>query len=161
MIRRLFLDVTGAAAVELVLILPLGLLLLFTSLEAGHFIWSEHKVIEAVRNGARFASRQPMSNVCPTQTGTIVTDVKTLTRTGTLSDTTPLVPGWAANSQVSVTYSCGTFLSTGIYTALGSNGATVTVTANNLNYPALFNAFNVFTSSMHLNASASSAVIGI
>ena len=161
MIRHLFLDTRGAAAVELVLILPMALVLLFTSLEAGHFMWSEHKVIEAVRNGARFASRQTMSTVCPSQTGTIVSDVQTLTRTGKLGGTSPVVPGWTANSQVTVTYRCATFLSTGIYSQLGSAGATVTVSATNLNYPVLFSAFNSFTGAAHLNASASTAVIGI
>ena len=102
-----------------------------------------------------------MSTVCPSQTGTVVTDVQTLTRTGKLGGTTPLVSSWTTNAQVTVTYRCATFLNTGIYSALGGNGATVTVTATNLTYPALFNAFNVFTSSAQLNASASTAVIGI
>lgn len=161
MIARFSRDTSGAAAVEMALILPLGLTLLFSSLEGAHFIWSEHKVIQAVRDGARYASRQTMSTVCPSQTGTVVSNVQSLTRTGKLGGSTPVVPGWTTNAQVTVTYRCSTFLNTGIYSQLGGNGATVTVTATNLTYPALFSAFNTLTSSLHLNASASTAVIGI
>lgn len=161
MIGRLRQDASGAAGVEMAMILPLALLLTFVTLEAGHFIWSEHKVVEAVRNGARFASRQPQNSVCPSQSATLITNVATLTRTGSVGGTTPVVRGWSDNGQVVVTYTCGGFVNTGIYTELGANGATVTVRAANLNYSALFGAFNVFTSSLRLNASTSAAVIGI
>ena len=47
--RSALIDQTGAAAVEMVLLVPLLLVLLFGGLEAGHFIWTEHKLIEGVR----------------------------------------------------------------------------------------------------------------
>lgn len=149
----------------MVLILPLLILLLLGGMEAGHFLWSEHKVIEAVRNGARYASRLPVNTVCPS-TGTptaAITDVALITRTGQLASTTanPVVPGWSSNTQVDVEFSCGGFVSTGIYTTYGSAGPTVTVRATGLSYPSLFEFLGIFTSSINLSGSASTAVIGI
>jgi Flp pilus assembly protein TadG len=163
--RRSFLrEQSGAVAVEMALVTPLLLTLMFAGFEAGHFLWSEHKAIEGVRAGVRYASRLPITTVCPTA-GTVdsatVANIKNVARTGKLVTTAPpVVPGWT-NNQVTVTFRCGTFLDTGIYTTLGGQGATVTVASNNLAYPSIFKALGVITSSYNLNAWSSAAVIGI
>jgi len=166
--RRFWQDSKGAAAVEMVLVLPFLIALLFGGFEGGHFLWTEHKVIQAVRDGARYGSRLPIETVCPpggssTEKTNAISDISLLTRTGQLANASapPLVPGWTSNSQVVVTYSCGTFLSTGIYTTYGGPGPTITVRTSNLYYPSLFEALGFITSSVKIGASASTAVIGI
>lgn len=163
MMRRSFLaDRSGTAGVEMALIVPMLLVLMFGLLEAGLYFWSEHKAIEAVRTGVRYASRLPMTSVCPTVPNATVANIANMTRTGKLDTTAaPVVPGWTNNNQVSVTVRCDTYLATGIYTTYGGNGATVTVSTNNLAYPSLFKALGVVTPDYNLNAWSSSAVIGI
>jgi Flp pilus assembly protein TadG len=141
---------------------PMLLALMFGGLEAGLYFWSEHKAIEGVREGVRYASRLPMSSVCPTANSATIANIANVTRTGKLDTTAvPVVPGWTSNSNVAVTFSCSTYVSTGIYTTLGGSGATVTVSTSNLAYPSLFKALGVVTSSYTLNAWSSAAVIGI
>jgi Flp pilus assembly protein TadG len=155
---------SGAVAVEMALVTPMLLVLMFGGFEVGHFLWSEHKAIEGVRAGVRYASRLPITTVCPTAgavPSSTVDNIKNVTRTGKLAaNAAPVVPGWT-NNQVTVTFRCGTYLSTGIYTTLGGQGATVTVASNNLAYPSLFNTLGVIDASYRLNAWSSAAVIGI
>jgi Flp pilus assembly protein TadG len=166
--RRFWPDSKGAVATEMALVLPFLIALLFGGFEVGHFLWMEHKVIQAVRDGARYGSRLPIETVCPdggssAEKTQAIADISLLTRTGQLTNASapPVVPGWDSNSQVVVTYSCGTFLSTGIYTTYGGAGPTITVRSNNLYYPSLFEALGFITSSVQIGASANTAVIGI
>lgn len=163
-LHRFLIDRAGAAGVEMALVTPMLLVLMFGGFEAGHYFWSEHKAIEGVRAGVRYAERLPMSTVCPA-TGSVdamtLSNIRKVARTGKLTDNAvPLVPGWT-DGQVSVTIRCGTYLSTGIYTTLGGQGATVTVASNGLLYPSIFKALGVITSDYKLNAWSSGAVIGI
>lgn len=165
MTARAFLaDRSGAAGVEMALVTPMLLAIMFGGFEVGHYFWSEHKAIEGVRAGVRYAERLPMSTMCPSS-GTVssatLDNIKQVARTGKLAaDAAPLVPGWTSG-QVSVTVRCGTYLSTGIYTTLGGQGATVTVASNGLVYPSLFKALGFITTQFKLNAWSSGAVIGI
>ena len=43
------------------LVVPLMLTLMFGGLEGAYYLWNEHIAIKAVRDGARFASRQPFT----------------------------------------------------------------------------------------------------
>ena len=52
--RHFLLCPRGSASVEFALMLPLLLILLFGGIEAGHFVWTQHKLAEAVRDGARY-----------------------------------------------------------------------------------------------------------
>ena len=163
-LRRFRSDTAGAVAAEMALMTPMLLVLMFAGFEAGHYFWSEHKAIEGVRAGVRYAERLPMTTVCPA-TGSVdpavLTNIRNMARTGKLAtNASPLVPGWT-DGQVTVTISCGTYLSTGIYTTLGGQGATVTVASNGLVYPSIFNSLGVITTDYHLNAWSSGAVIGI
>lgn len=146
------------------LVTPMLLTLMFGGFEAGHFLWSEHKAIEGVRAGVRYASRLPITTVCPasgTVPSSVVDNIKNVTRTGKLAtNAAPIVPGWT-NAQVTVTFRCGTYLSTGIYATLGGQGATVTVASNNLYYPSIFKTLGVIDATYKLNAWSSAAVIGI
>ena len=170
MILRPFLANTRAtASVEFALLVPLLIILLFGGTEAGHFVWSQHKLAEAVRDGARYAARLPINGsegLCDGATSTISTEmvdrVKLITRTGQLADTAarPVVPGWT-EAQVSVVVSCESFVDTGIYTDLNAAGPIVTVSATNVTYPSMFNALGGLSRSISLNARSNAAVIGL
>ena len=74
MIRRLIRDKRASASVEFVRALPMVLTLLFVGLEAGHFFWTEHKLVKAVRDGARFASRANIEDVCTISSAGVLTN---------------------------------------------------------------------------------------
>ena len=165
-LRRFLAESRGSSATEFALILPLLILVLFGGSEAGHFVWTQHKLTEAVRNGARYAARLEIGKVCngPTQVlaNPELANIVLLTRTGQLASTAarPVVPGWTA-AQVEVTVSCRSFVDTGIYQDLGAAGPIVTVRAANVQYPFLFGALGGLGGPISLNARSSGAVIGL
>lgn len=57
----IFADTRAAAAVEMVLIMPLAVLLTLTAMEAGAYLYAEHQVVKGVRDAARYAARLPFS----------------------------------------------------------------------------------------------------
>jgi Flp pilus assembly protein TadG len=164
--RRFLTDTFGTAAVEFALIVPLLVILLFVGTEAGHFVWTQHKLTDAVRDGARYASRLRIEQVCNGATSVLadpsLARVKLITRTGQLDNNAagPVVPGWTP-AQVAVTINCQSFVNTGIYTDLNAAGPIVTVRASNVPYPSLFNLLGGISGAVNLNAKASAAVIGI
>jgi len=169
MIRNRFhTDQRGAAAVEMALLVPLLVLLLFGGFEAGHFIWTQHKLVEAVRDGARFAGRLNINQLCDggTMVMTSATEdsIKLITRTGQLASTTaqPKVAGWS-DAEVAVTVQCNAaeFVDTGIYTELGSNGPIVRVSAEDVPYPSLFHSLGIIDTTFALSASSNAPVIGL
>jgi Flp pilus assembly protein TadG len=166
MIRRFAFQTAASASVEFALMVPMLVILLFGGSEAGHFVWTQHKLVEAVRDGARYASRLPVQDVCDGAAETITTEqvdqIKLITRTGQLAFTPgqPVVRGWT-DAQVTVTVTCQAFVDTGIYTDLGEAGPVVTVAATGVSYPSLFNGLGWLGSGIPLAARSSAAVIGI
>ena len=141
---------TGSASVEFALILPLLMVLLFGGIEAGHFVWTQHKLVEAVRDGARFAGRLPIREVCEGDTDVMTSETENniilLTRTGQIASDTAnaKVPGWAAD-QVTVEPNCGAYVTTGLYAEFaaeyaGAGGPVIVVQAQNVAYPWMFGA---------------------
>jgi Flp pilus assembly protein TadG len=169
MICRFARQTTATASVEFALLVPMLVILLFGGSEAGHFVWTQHKLTEAVRDGARYASRLPVvgfEGVCDGATETISTDqvdrIKLITRTGQLAaaGARPVVPGWT-DAQVTVSVTCQAFVDTGIYSDLGGAGPVVTVAASGVGYPWLFNGLGFAGSGFTLSAESNAAVIGI
>lgn len=166
LIRHLLANRSGAAAAELAMLLPLMLLLLFGGFEGGHFIWTQHKLVEAVRNGARFAARLEVTEVCDGATPIIsaarIAEIKLLTRTGQLHNGAmhPLVPGWG-DDAVFVSVDCDAFVDTGIYRELDAAGPVATVAAQGVPYPSLFGGLGIFDPGIAMNARASAPVIGL
>lgn len=166
LIRHLLANRSGAAAAELAMLLPLMLLLLFGGFEGGHFIWTQHKLVEAVRNGARFAARLEVTEVCDGATPIIsaarIAEIKLLTRTGQLDNGAmhPLVPGWS-DDAVFVSVDCDAFVDTGIYRELDAAGPVATVAAQGVPYPSLFGGLGIFDPGIAMNARASAPVIGL
>lgn len=109
MLGRIFRDHSASAAAEMALVTPFLILLMFGSLEMGHYFYSQHVVVKAVRDGARFASRQGFDDfTCPSQIdSTVTTDTKNVTRTNQVaSGGDARLPGWTDNSSVVVSLSC-------------------------------------------------------
>lgn len=148
----------GAAAAEMALVLPLLLIIMFGGFEAGHYFYTEQKIIKAVRDGARYAGRLPFSEfTCAGTTRTA--DIQEVTRTGLLSGGTPLISGWE-NSDISVDVGCDATATDGIFTSLTGGARIVTVTATAA-YPSLFETLGFIDSNASVNASAQAVVMGI
>lgn len=163
MIRSFVNNQKGAAGAEMALVLPLLITLMFGAFELGHYFWNEHIVIKSVRDGSRFAARQPFSKYSCNSTNLADTALKDkiadLTVTGDVGGlTTPKVRGWAV-SDVTVTVSCPqTALTTGIYNAV-PNAPRVTV-ATTFSYPSLFERLGFDSFQLNLAAQAQAPVVG-
>jgi Flp pilus assembly protein TadG len=148
------------------LMLPLLVLILFGGMEAGYFLWSEHKVVKGVRDGARFAGRQGFGIVnCTSGTfddAAVITAIKNVTRTGTAdASNDPTVPGWTDNStQVTISITCDATTKTGIYEAEPIDGAPLVTVSATVPYPSLFGYIAFDLSGIKLNAKAEAAVMG-
>lgn len=156
---------SGAAAAEMVLLLPLLTVLLFGATELGYYFYCEHQVVKGLRDGARFASRQSMvglncvGNSPSAIPATVETAIKEMTRTGQISGGTERVPGWA-NSHLTVSVSCPTTaIKTGLYEN-EDNAPQINIVAD-VPYPSLFDGMGVLDSTYQLYASQQAAVMGI
>lgn len=164
MIRAFLLDSRAAAAVEMALIVPLLIMLMLGVAEGSFLLWNEHVIVKSVREGARYAARQPYSKLCPTLDSTTSSSINLLTRTGQTYDSsaTARIRNWTS-SGVTITTTCsGTGVAGGIYTILPNGAATVTVVASTP-YPSLFKRFGLTKAAINatLNAQDSAPVTGI
>ncbi|WP_066553642.1 TadE/TadG family type IV pilus assembly protein [Croceicoccus bisphenolivorans] len=160
-LRRLLEDESGSPSAEFALALPMILPLIFVAMEAGNFFWSQQKLVQAVRDGARYAARVNYGQLCPTLDTTVRDKVKNLTRSGSFSTTAPSKLPGLTNGDVTVTPNCAAFVDTGIYTGYGAKGAIVTVAVNGVSYRSLLGSLGFIDNSFKLAASAHSPVIGI
>lgn len=170
---RLWASNKGAAAAEMVLVLPLLVVLMFGSFELGKYFLDEHVVVKAVRDGARYASRQGFSQyACPA--GTVSADVTNRTRdivrfgkpNPTVSDV-PRLSYWQALSggqpSVQVTLSCpttldGTEVQGGLYT--GKAEVPVVTVLAVVEYQSFFGMFG-WSDALNVTAASQSAVMGL
>jgi hypothetical protein len=159
-------DASGSAAFEMALVTPILVTLMFGSFELGYYYLSEHALQKAVRDGARFASRQSFANM-PCGAGALATNVagpaqKTdlITRYGNIAGTgIPRLPGWT--SSVAVTMSCGAAATySGIYKGMESAVPIVTVSAT-VRYSSLFKRVGFPSVGLNLTAESQAAVMGI
>lgn len=166
----------GSAAAEMALVTPLLLTLLFGSFELGNYFLDNHVVEKAVRDGARYAARQSLSNFpCSAAStgsvplGTVVSNTQNLVRTGAISGGTERLNGWNDPATIVVSYNCITASSasvsySGIYKGM-SFVPVVTVKINQntprLMYNSLFGILGFNSSSLSLNASSQASVTGI
>lgn len=166
MIRRFVSNCRGTAGAEMALVLPFLLVLMFGGFETGHFFYSEHKLVKAVRDGARYASRFDVNDLCNGATNimTAATEdrIQLMTATGQIENSAAptLVPGWQVEDVV-VEVDCQAFVATGIYTDLGGAGPIVTVSSGSVDYPSLFEQLGLIDSSFQLSARSNAAVTGI
>ena len=158
-LRALVRDTRGAAAAEMALVLPLLLVLMFGGFEAGHYFYTEQKVIKAVREGARYAGRLPFSSYdCAANTIGREADIKAVTRTGKADWTgTNRIAGFE-DADITVELSCNTDFDAGLYAKLGQ-APQVRVSAA-VDYPSLFGTLGFDTDGAKVYAGAQAAVMG-
>ncbi|MEP3049783.1 MAG: TadE/TadG family type IV pilus assembly protein [Erythrobacter sp.] len=154
-------DERGAAGAEMALVLPLMLIVMFTTFEAGNYFFTEHKIVKAVRQGARYAGRLPFASyACPaTVEAAAINQIRTVTRTGSLNGTTPLISGWE-NADITVTMACNSATTTGIFEGNAGGAPVVTVSAT-ADYGSLFDFLEEGEDGPIVRASAEAVVNGI
>jgi hypothetical protein len=169
---RLQFDRRGAAAAEMALVMPLLLTILFSLVEAGNYFYTEHVLVKAVRDGARYAGRQDFSfySACSgSPTGTVVSDTRALVRTSVRSGGTDRIAN-INDGNISVTVSCTTTATddasatenmTGIWRGHPGGAPVVTVSASASYRPIIAAAFGFTGAGFRLNASQQSAVMGL
>jgi Flp pilus assembly protein TadG len=170
-LRHLVRETSGVAAVEMALSLPILLVLICGSVELGNYFMDEHRLVKAVRDGARYAARQDLTyftGCSGDPGGTVKTDTQTVVKTGLLSGGNDMMPG-LSSATIDVTVNCtttagGTSLS-GFYANVKNSGGTVvgapivTVTAS-VPYTPVVKTFGFNGWGLTLNASQQAAVIG-
>ena len=156
------------------MVAPLLITILLTSVEMGNYFWNEHVVVKAVRDGARFASRQQMSLYYTSAGGCgdpgtgVTTKVRNLVRTGTIADGgAPRLAAWTDAETITLDVECradaGDESLSGIYNGMTYAGAAVgapviTITAK-VPYDSLFGISLV--SDYGLQAEQEAAVVGL
>lgn len=160
--RHLMRDRRGAAAAEMGLVVPLIFVLLFGSAEIGNFMWQQHVVTKAVRDGARFAGRKPFADYsCSSVTNsTTAREIQNVTATGQVaSGALTRLPGFTW-SQVSLAVTCSSSTNTGIYLNQ-TNGAPVIRVRATVPYTPLLGSLIFKPLTLSLNATSQSAVMGL
>jgi Flp pilus assembly protein TadG len=164
-VARLLREVRGSAAVEMALVTPLLLAILFGSVELGNYFLDEHTLIKAVRDGSRFAARQSFTSYpdCSTVDSTAQANIKNVVKYGYLTGTTVLTPN-IADIYITVSTTCSTDGAgqtyQGIYRGRTDGAQIVTVSAS-VPYRTVLGSFGFSGVGLTLNASAQSAVTGI
>ena len=177
-------DGSGNAAVEMALVAPLLMALLFGSVELGNLFMSEHALEKQVRDGARYAARLALNDTysCTTDPATVFADpdasthIINVTKTGAVSGTG--FPRWDStywdrncNGQtptVAVSIRCvpkddidtGATGETGIYTGLDGDIPVVTVSGA-VKYWSVLSRLGFNATNICLKAESEAAVQGL
>lgn len=164
-LSRFLRDSSAAAAAEMALAMPILFALMFTTFEGGNYMWTEHKVVKAVRDGARYAGRLSF-DYYDCDSATILdaareTEIKNLTRTGQISGGTPKVKDWA-DDDITVTVECEDDLAyqNGLYSTFADGVPHVTVSTV-VPYPSLLGLLGFDTSGLGVRAQANAPVTGL
>lgn len=167
----------GSSAAEMALVTPMLIMLMFGSIELGRFFLDEHVVVKAVRDGARYAGRQQLSNYVTSggcqssvQDATVLSNIKNLVRTGLVSGDGNRLPYWTDNTTITVSVACHTSTGgqsmTGIYDGITGTGgvavgAPVVTISVAVPYQPLFNALGFNANGLSLTASQQASVTGV
>jgi Flp pilus assembly protein TadG len=179
---RLFKSACGSAVVEMALVAPFLLIIMFGSVELGNYFMDEHALLKGVRDGARFAARQGFTNYTscsgdlptPGVAGSPNDNTKLIVRKGTLDSTADdLLPNWSS-ATFSVTVSCAGSANgqdmLGIYRSrfggtcggATANGCAQIVTVDvTIPYKSIVGSYGFTGLGLNLNASSQAAVTGI
>ena len=163
-VRAVLSDRGGSAAAEMALVLPLLMVILFGCLELGNYFMNEHRLVKAVRDGARFAARQDFTNYpdCSTVSTTTRDATRNVVTNGVMSGGTIITPNIQA-TDVDVTTSCATSAGgqtmAGIYTGRTTGAQIVTVSAR-VNYRPVLAIAGFTGIGLTLNAASQAAVSG-
>ncbi len=170
--RTPFSDGSGAAAAEMALVLPLLLTLMMGSVELGSYIYNEHILVKAVRDGARYAARQNFSNysACSGEPGgTVPAETRVLVRTSLLAGGSDRFAD-VDDADVFLDVRCETTAAplsgptetiTGIYRGAANGAPIITVSASVPYTPVIGTAFGFSGIGFNINASEEAAVMGL
>jgi Flp pilus assembly protein TadG len=158
----------GTAAVEMALVAPMMIALMFGSFELGNYFLSEHVVVKAVRDGARYAGRLPFSEFDCANAANAARDdkIQNVVRTGQVADIDPDSPRlarWTNASEdktITVNVACSATTTGGIYKNQAGGAPVVTVSAS-VPYSSLFGIVGLADPELMLNAEAKATVNGI
>ena len=153
---------SGSVGIEMALVTPVILILMFGLVDLGNYFMSEHVVVKAVRDGARYASRRSFGEYsCASASTDVVTKTRAITRTGTISGGTARLVGWTDPASVTLTVRCdssGTY--SGIYKG-AANGVPVVKVAAVVPYRSLFKYFGITTGRIDLTAASRVPGVGV
>ncbi|MCC6480552.1 MAG: pilus assembly protein [Sphingomonadaceae bacterium] len=161
---RLINCTAGTAAVEMALVTPILMVLMFGAFDLGNYFLQQHIVTKAVRDGARYAGRQSFAEFAGcTPSSTVEQRTRNITRTGIVANGgTPRIANWTNPASITVAAACdtsGTY--TGIYTDVAIGAPRVTVSAM-VTYNSLFGQFGLLTNAtVNMRAQSESAVMGV
>ena len=163
-LQNLARDQHASPAAETAIALPILFALIFAPMELGNYFLSEHKVVKAVRDGARYAARRPFTDfVGCTPSTDVVDETRNVTRTGIVATGgTPRVSAWTDPASISVTATCdssGTY--TGIYANPSAPGVPVVTVSANVPYTPVLGQLGLTSTTLTLQASSEAAVTGI
>jgi Flp pilus assembly protein TadG len=166
MLRNLLKENSGSAAVEMALVLPILITLLFGSFELGNYFLDNHIFTKAVRDGARFASRQSFTSfTCPSTIDSATTNsIRHVTRTGQVSGGNARLANWSDDTSVTVSLRCdtsGTYSGIYKFNSTGTPIVPVVKVSAEVSYLPLLSAAGFGTGNLKLIASAEIPVIGI
>lgn len=159
----------ATAGAEMALVAPMLIILMFGSFELGNYFLSEHVVVKAVRDGARYASRLPITSyTCPaTVDPTVDSQIRNVTRTGQVaSGGTARLQGWSDMTgtvpTVTVTLNC-TAISGGNYAGIytGRSDVPKVKVRATVDYNSLFNNLGFTSTTLKMNAESEVTVMGI
>ena len=170
-LRSLLHDRRAAAAAELALFLPFLIGVGMAAAELSNYFLDEHRLVKAVRDGARYAARQDFSNFAgctttPADVGTTLAgQVKQLVRTGQVSGGTDQLANWSS-ATFSVQVSCNTTYGSqtmgGIYTTHNSGEAPVVIVTATVPYQTIaLSSFGFNARGYSLYAQEQAPVVGI
>jgi Flp pilus assembly protein TadG len=178
-------DEGASAAVEMALVTPILLALLFGSVELGNFFMTEHAVEKGVRDGARYAARLPFAATytCTSDPATVFADpgatnnIINVTKTGAVSGTGfPRLDAsyWdrtcgTDTQTVTVSVSCvdkdnidtENTGNTGIYTGLSGTKIPVVTVSARVKYLSVLGTLGFKTTNLCLNAESKAALQGL
>jgi Flp pilus assembly protein TadG len=172
--HRLLRDDRGAAAAEMALIFPLLLIIGMGAVELGNYFLDEHRLVKAVRDGARYAARQDFSNYagCTTTAADVsnaqglIDNTHAIVQTGLLSGGSDLLPKWSSATfkvQMTCNSTVGSQTLSGIYTNTtgAAPPAVVVVTATVPYVPVAVSGFGFKAAGYNLYAQEQAAVTGV
>ena len=166
---QLLRDTSGAAAAEMVLVVPFLLVTSFGAVDLGNYFLSAHVVEKAVRDASRYAARLPMLDYagCTVPSGgTAELGTQRVARFGDPGGTgSQRLAGWTADNMTSLDIACddGTsgnnWATGGIYVDF-PDGAPVVTVRTTVPYHTLFSMIGFGDVTFNLHAEAQAAVIG-
>lgn len=158
LLERSMRDERGSPLVELALVLPVLLVMVFGTLEFANILYQQHILTKGVQEAARFAARNPSVNQtidCPPTSGawsSTVAAAANIATTGNPAGTNPILPNFSA-SDVTVTVECPA--SGGLISSNPSSGSIPVVLvraeidARNLGFLSLINITDLQLSAEH------------